>query len=543
MFEDLPVIFVKDYSEVNEDNLNMWKNNFIKNYNKFNFEKLRCKYWEKYILSFLKDDSQYLINENIIDKQMKPSTISKNYNKIPKIIHKTFKTSYVSKSMKDAVMSWKKLNPEYEINFYDNEDCEDFLMDNFDEKVLNTYRMLIPGAYKADLFRFCILYIKGGIYSDIGQVCVNSLDMVINKDDEFISAKDIPDTCIQMSFICCVPQHVFIKKAIDKIIENVENKYNGENLLDITGPLMFGKVISKIMGYNEKKFKLGGDNTFKLTEFTGDGNDIIHNGIHLIQTKYGNYNTEKVSISNLPIYGILWKDKLSFNTYNKTPKIVHLIYMPWNKDQKLKQNPYDFDMSYANNLQKDNIYYDIKLWTLSKLKQFVNKYYKEYFNFIFNVQRPIMMVDILRILVLYHYGGIYIQYGSKILVNLDDFLPSNNKNVKLFTEIIISTEYSEKMKNEPIRNGKPEELVRVDLGFFSSVPRNLFFWYMFKSQINNIIYYNVKCDYDILYITGNSLISTIYDKIGKINNEIELIDKEKSNKMIKIKSNGSWRKK
>jgi hypothetical protein len=200
-------------------------------------------------------------------------------------------------------------------------------------------------------------------------------------------------------------------------------------------------------------------------------------------------------------------------------------------------------MSYANNLQKDNIYYDIKLWTLTKLKQFVNKYYKEYFNFIFfNTQRSVMIVDILRILLIYHYGGIYLQYGSKNLVNLDYFLPSNNKNVKLFTEIIITKEYSEKMKNEPIRNGEPEELLRVTTCIFSSVPRNLYFWFIFKLQINNIIKYQVKSDYDILYIVSNSLMSTIYDKIGKINNEIELIDKKTTDKMIKIQSNGSWRK-
>lgn len=53
LFEDLPVILIKDYSEVTKENLNKWKSNFIKDYNKFNFEKLTCKYWEKYILSFL----------------------------------------------------------------------------------------------------------------------------------------------------------------------------------------------------------------------------------------------------------------------------------------------------------------------------------------------------------------------------------------------------------------------------------------------------------------------------------------------------------
>ena len=103
-----------------------------------------------------------------------------------------------------------------------------------------------------------------------------------------------------------------------------------------------------------------------------------------------------------------------------------------------------------------------------------------------------MIIDLLRLLVVYHYGGIYWQYGSINKVNMINFLPSENKKVKLFTEIIISQEFSEKMKLEPIRNNEPEELTRVLLGFFSAVPKNDYIFTLFSTAISNTKKYSVK---------------------------------------------------
>ena len=49
--------------------------------------------------------------------------------------------------------------------------CREFIKNNFDLDILNAYDILKPGAFKADLWRCCILYIYGGIYLDIKYGC------------------------------------------------------------------------------------------------------------------------------------------------------------------------------------------------------------------------------------------------------------------------------------------------------------------------------------------------------------------------------------
>ena len=252
----------------------------------------------------------------------------------------------------------------------------------------------------------------------------------------------------------------------------------------------------------------------------------------------------------LTIFIIIYINSASDNyTYsvssynNESPKIIHLIYIPWDKQQKLKDNHLDFDMKPYIKLKQNNPDYNIKLWTLPDIQEFVRNFYPENYNDIFDVPRPVMIVDIIRLLVVYHYGGIYWQYGSIRKVNsMDIFQPSNDKKVKLFTEIVLSDAKAQEMKNEPIRNGEPEEKIRVCTQIFSAVPKHPYIFKLFKTALNNKNKYQVKRDYDILYITGNAMMSTVYNQTGKNMNDIELVDYDTTQKIIKISSSGSWRK-
>lgn len=48
--------------------------------------------------------------------------------------------------------------------------------------VLSAYDKIMPNAYKADLFRLCILYVYGGCYIDFAEVNVDSLVKLLQTD-------------------------------------------------------------------------------------------------------------------------------------------------------------------------------------------------------------------------------------------------------------------------------------------------------------------------------------------------------------------------
>ena len=229
---------------------------------------------------------------------------------------------------------------------------------------------------------------------------------------------------------------------------------------------------------------------------------------------------------------------MNLNKPNNFPKIVHMIYIPWNsKTGILKDDEFEFDHTFYNNFKKNNPEWKVILWTLSKINKFISDYYLEYAIIWTLIKHPVQVVDFIRLLVVYHYGGIYWEYKSTQKTLLDNFIPSENKNIKLFVETIIDKNFSIKMKNEIIRNNKPEEYIRVAFHCFATYAKNDFINYCIKKSLNNLNKYTVINQYDILYIGGNAMITEAYHEFDRKN--IELIFD--TNKYLSAYSIGSWR--
>ena len=97
---------------------------------------------------------------------------------IPKVI---YLTHYDKNIIPDKV--WKNLNnfaSNYEIKYYSNEDCVNFLKENYKDNIVSIFKNLSTGAHKADLFRYCILYKLGGIYLDIKIHIVKNLEEIFD---------------------------------------------------------------------------------------------------------------------------------------------------------------------------------------------------------------------------------------------------------------------------------------------------------------------------------------------------------------------------
>jgi mannosyltransferase OCH1-like enzyme len=122
--------------------------------------------------------------------------------------------------------------------------------------VLNTFDNLIPGAYKADLFRYCYLFINGGFYVDINKTLEVTLDELIdyNYDYDFISVIDRYNDKdkqfgIYQAIIASSPNSELMKLCIERIVYNVKNNFYGINALHPTGPILLGSEFQKIYGF------------------------------------------------------------------------------------------------------------------------------------------------------------------------------------------------------------------------------------------------------------------------------------------------------
>lgn len=177
-------------------------------------------------------------------------TMTPGYSqKIPFIIIQT--GSYpVGPSIRQASMINRYINPEYEYRFYDNADCTEYIKKH-DPALLQTYNALLPGAYKADLFRCIVLYYEGGVYLDDKSTMIQPLRTYLDPARDFVAFKDVAQGACFNGFMAVAPRHPIMKMMIDRIKENVTNQYYGINALDPTGPQLLGRCINQYLGRQE----------------------------------------------------------------------------------------------------------------------------------------------------------------------------------------------------------------------------------------------------------------------------------------------------
>jgi len=138
---------------------------------------------------------------------------------IPKIITSTY---HKKNKIPDKVyQNIKKYAPNYQHQVFDDREINIFLKKNYDENVLLCFNQL-KGAHKADLFRYCYLYKKGGIYLDIKTELIKNLDQVFNiGNTQFytvLSGGRYKNKTIYQGIIASVPNNPFFEKLIQYMV-------------------------------------------------------------------------------------------------------------------------------------------------------------------------------------------------------------------------------------------------------------------------------------------------------------------------------------
>lgn len=120
---------------------------------------------------------------------------------------------------------------------------EEFLSTHFPPEVRESYDALLPGAFKADLFRYCVLFIHGGVWADIDVLLESKLDMAIDDDVGFIVPLDANpgklshhQVCLWNGFMAAAPGHPFLAKVIETVVNNVRNRFTSLDVMNTMCP-------------------------------------------------------------------------------------------------------------------------------------------------------------------------------------------------------------------------------------------------------------------------------------------------------------------
>lgn len=194
---------------------------------------------------------------------------------IPKIIHQTFHAAPWPGDIAANMEKLKRLNPEWEYRFYDDDDIVAFIASHYGQEVLALYNSIDKayGAARADLFRYLLIYRQGGVYLDIKSTADRPLDEVVRRDDTFLLStwrnekenafgiwgvhrelRHLPYGEYQQWYIAAAPGHPFLKEVIEFVLRNIRTYLKGVHdagayaVLRVTGPVAYTLAIEPLRG-------------------------------------------------------------------------------------------------------------------------------------------------------------------------------------------------------------------------------------------------------------------------------------------------------
>lgn len=155
---------------------------------------------------------------------------------IPKIIHQVWIGSPLPERFKKLTQTWKEMHPDWEYFLWTDEDTVDFPFLNRDK---------FDGAKnwgaKADILRYEILEMMGGVYIDIDYECIKPLDQ-FHYEYEFYSCVLVPGY-ITNALIGCIPHHPILQRTLENLKNSKTNTVTFEDVLEEFGPHYFSKWV------------------------------------------------------------------------------------------------------------------------------------------------------------------------------------------------------------------------------------------------------------------------------------------------------------
>ena len=204
------------------------------------------------------------------------------------------KTIYMCHKNLDKIklysQNWKKLNPEYNIELYDDEMCKKFLLEEYSQLHLDIFNFIEDGPIKADFWRVCIINKYGGLYVDADIEPLVPLKKYIEDDDYFVTCisfnfdKNSLEWQLNPHFILSNKNNNILQDCIDNYIKLYTNncQYNYTTWTIC--------CLMRIEGISEKKSQILylNNNKFKFL-YEKNASECEYNSEIVLNNRYKNY--------------------------------------------------------------------------------------------------------------------------------------------------------------------------------------------------------------------------------------------------------------
>jgi len=164
--------------------------------------------------------------------------------RVPRVVHTISGNERAPAHIRASVLAEKG----FTIHHVSDKRAISYIQANCSSILAETYQCIKPPAFRADLYRFCVLYAVGGVYLDADLMPLVSLRELYSPCSTFTLGYDqvqgdvnISNIGMQMKILAAAPQSNIAKCMLDRIAENVRLRRHFNTPLEFSGPQLLRK--------------------------------------------------------------------------------------------------------------------------------------------------------------------------------------------------------------------------------------------------------------------------------------------------------------
>lgn len=167
---------------------------------------------------------------------------------IPRIIHQVWEGRIEPEMpirLKILARTWREKNPDWEYHLW-NGDEMDKLVETYFPEYLSMYKSFPYNVQRWDAIRYMILYVYGGVYTDLDTECFKPIDSLVENVTMGIGEEppinNMP-SCKGNAFLVSVKECSGWLMILDDIKNNTDNyKSSALTIMNTTGPFMIERL-------------------------------------------------------------------------------------------------------------------------------------------------------------------------------------------------------------------------------------------------------------------------------------------------------------
>ena len=170
---------------------------------------------------------------------------------IPRIMWQTHKASWpdVPAGIGRAAASWYRLNPEYEYVYYSDAAMRKFVrregwrVSGFER----AFESVSTGAGRCDLWRYLLVYLRGGVYADMDSKLWRPLRSFVGASDEAVSGVGHDEHGLEQWVLLYRRSHPLLRRALELAVRNVLHADGRRSTIVETGPSLLYQATLQVL--------------------------------------------------------------------------------------------------------------------------------------------------------------------------------------------------------------------------------------------------------------------------------------------------------